>query len=549
MRVLGIELTATRVRAVEIERSLGRYDIQDYHESPVEPPETPAQVASRLILSLPKKPDKIAVALPQKLVTARNASFPTKKKDMIQNAVGFELEDELPFDLDHAIHDHSIISQVKSISNVHIEVTLKKHLEEFIQSLKAAELDPEIITTEAWAFRTFFQRSTSKAAQEFPVLLAHIGATHSHLYIHQKGGPVLSRELKWGYDNLTQAISVQFSISMADAEKVRNDSSAILSEEQKAGATPEQLALSDALLGSLRKLAVEIRQFNLSCKTLVQDGFQEAYLSGGPVLLSGFREALERELGIPVKNARGLSALSPSGISFSDSTDAYFLLPGALALVAAGIEKAPPINFRKEEFKKQLASGPSFQISSIRGPLAAVSTVFACFLLSMILQASIYGSRVKEINSQIDRNLKTLLPRASNKASLISRPAALKKEIENKLKFQRELASLYGKNPHAPLQFLKSLSQRVDKGITLDMIQFTVGSAPDKEYQPAAKTTASLTFLVMNPQMAERLEKALKDLMPDLQKGKTEEAPALDGTGTRMKVTFTGTPKEDSYGT
>jgi hypothetical protein len=167
----------------------------------------------------------------------------------------------------------------------------------------------------------------------------------------------------------------------------------------------------------------------------------------------------------------------------------------------------------------------------------------------MVLQASIYGGRVKEINAQIDRNLKTLLPKASNKASLLSRPAALKKEIENKLKFQRELAQLYGKNPHAPLQFLKSVSQRVDKGITVDMIQFNVGSAADKEYQPSAKTSATLTFLVMNPQVAERLEKALKDLMPDLQKGKVEEAPALDGTGTRMKVTFTGTPKEDSYGT
>lgn len=266
-------------------------------------------------------------------------------------------------------------------------------------------------------------------------------------------------------------------------------------------------------------------------------------------MIAGFREALEQQLGMPVKNTRALSSISPSGVAFSESTDAYFLLPGALALVAAGLEKTHAINFRKNEYKKQAPSTQSFQISSVRGPLAAVSTVFSCFLLSMVLQASIYGSRLKEMDSQIDRSLRTLLPKAPNKASLISRPAALKKEIENKLKLHRELASLYGKNPHAPLQFLKSLSQRVDKGITVDMIQFSVGSSADKEYQPAAKTAATMTFLVMNPQMVDRLEKSLKDLMPDLQKGKLEEAPALDGTGARIKVTFTGTPKEDSYGT
>ena len=79
------------------------------------------------------------------------------------------------------------------------------------------------------------------------------------------------------------------------------------------------------------------------------------------------------------------------------------------------------------------------------------------------------------------------------------------------------------------------------------MTQFQVGAAPSSPYAPTAESNASLTFLVANPQMAERLSSILGGKLSGMQRGKMEESTSSDGTK-RWKVTYTGKPTEDSYG-
>src|SRR5688572_223891 len=132
MRVLGLDLGSTSVKAVEIDTSFGRYEIHDYHEEKITQGSNAFEAAGRLVRGLPKAPDRIVVGLPSGRVTFRNLHVPTKDRKDIQAAVAFELEDDLPFELDESVFDHSILSQGPEGTHLHIAATLRKYVAELL---------------------------------------------------------------------------------------------------------------------------------------------------------------------------------------------------------------------------------------------------------------------------------------------------------------------------------------------------------------------------------------------------------------------------------
>jgi hypothetical protein len=229
-------------------------------------------------------------------------------------------------------------------------------------------------------------------------------------------------------------------------------------------------------------------------------------------------------------------------------SDARYASAAGAGFLLAANDKTIPINLRKGDFKKIFSGGSGFEIQSLRAPIAAASTVFVCFLLSMGMQSHIYRNQLKKLDQQLDQNLRTFFPRLANKQSLISNPSRLKREVENKLKSQRDLAALFTSNPHQPLRALKAFSQRIDKGTTVDLIQFTVGSGADRSFDPSARERASLTFLVNDEATASLLKTRLKDFFAaEFTESKSEPAQALDGSSTKVKFSVSGILKEESY--
>src|SRR4051812_42415285 len=154
MRILGIDLGSTSVKAVEVESSFGRYEIREYYEQKVEqnPDGTGAQLAlARLVHGLPKQPDRFAAALKTGQTTFRNLKLPTRDRKAIQSAIGFELDDELPFAIEDAVYDYVNLSQDKTGSNVHVAVALRKTALESLALWESAGVDVDMLTTEASA--------------------------------------------------------------------------------------------------------------------------------------------------------------------------------------------------------------------------------------------------------------------------------------------------------------------------------------------------------------------------------------------------------------
>jgi len=555
MRILGIDLGKTSVKAVELDTAFGRYELHEYHERKLDNGVDPIEAVRDLIHSLPKAADRIVVAIRSGQTTFRNLQLPTRDKKAIQASVAFELDDELPFPIEDAVYDYQILSQASSLSNVHVASTLGRYVSGVVETWIGTGVDPDVITTEAWAYRSLLSRivdlPAAAAGQESPrpTLLLQLGHDRSTLYVHHKGVPIIAREIKWGGADLTLAICQKYSIPIEQAESAKLDHGFVLPESQRSQATSEQVEFSNTLLGPLATLFREIRQADLTCKSLIQENIGRIYLCGGTSLLPGLSKRLAEELRLPVQSLQALSSLSHAGVRYSEETDARFALATALAMTQVG-GRGSGLNLRRGEFAKQGARS-DVGWKQLKGPMLAIGSIATCVLLSFVVQTSIYNSRLKDTNSQLEKSIKTFfggLPPSALR-NYMNSTSTLKKQINGELTKHRELSKLMTPNPKSPLEFLRELSATTPRDVVIDVTQFQIGAAAaNGPYKPEEDSQASLTVLVSNPQMAEKFAGLLSGKIAGMQRSKMEEVPGADGGPKRWKITFSGKPNEEAYG-
>ncbi|MGZ3699938.1 MAG: hypothetical protein ACXVCH_17735, partial [Bdellovibrionota bacterium] len=207
------------------------------------------------------------------------------------------------------------------------------------------------------------------------------------------------------------------------------------------------------------------------------------------------------------------------------------------------------VNFRKDDFAKSSRSR-EMNLATLRRPLMAFGAVMASLFISLIVESSVYKSRLAETNVALEKAVRGFFGQLSGSAvkTYMSNTSTLKASIKKELDKERDLAKLLGPNPHSPVDFLKELSASVPKDVVVDMIQYQVGSSASAPFSATDDSTASLTFLVTNPQMAEKLAGAVGGKLSGVQRGKMEEVPGVEGTPPKWKITFTGKPTGDSYG-
>lgn len=550
MRILGIDQGHSSIKAIEIDSAFGRFDIHDYHERVIQPGESAQSALKELIESLPKAPERIIVSMPCSQSTFRNLQLPTRDKKAIQAAVGYELEDELPFSTEDSTYEYSILNQSKQGSFVHVAASLKTTVQNNLGSWKSDGVDPDVLTTETWAYRILLNRILPLESQESPVLLVQIGHERTLIYLQWKGSPVLIREVAWGGKDLTLAISQKFNLSEDQAEAIKLDQGYIGSPESEIEPSPQQSEYSICLEDELEALFPDLRKVELSCKNVTKHRIGAIYLSGGSALLPGLAGWFYERLMIPTQLLLPLSAMTtPSGVTYSEQTEAKFSLAAGLAMGLVGSDRAVCINFRKGELAKVVQSR-KLNLEAIKKPLIGVGIVSFCLFLSLVVQSQVYQSRLTTTNTQLEKSIRAFFGQLSSSSlrTYMSNTNNLKTSVKKELNKQRELNKLLGANPHSPLDFLNSLSLTIPKDVVVDMTQFQVGTPPGESFVSGDQTNSgSFTFIISNPQTAEKLATLLSGRISHIQRGQTEEVTSEDASK-KWKVSFSGTPTEDSYG-
>lgn len=389
--------------------------------------------------------------------------------------------------------------------------------------------------------------------QKDPVFLVQIGREKTTFYLHWQNAPVLVRQIHWGGEDLTSAISQKQGISRDEAESLKIDrgfvNDAAHHAQDNSNLPPEQIELSRCLEGALQPFIFEMRQILLASKSLTHLDITQIYLTGGSSLLPGLGPWIQNYLKIEAQPLHALSLITSSGVTYSNQTEAHFLLATALTLTWVGSERSSCINLRKGDFEKEVRS-KEMNFSAIRKPMITASLITICLFVSLMFQSKFYQAKLALTDALLERSVSTFFGSLSSSAlkTYMSNTSTLRTSITKELTKQRELSQLYGPNPHSPLNFLNRLSVSIPKDIVVDLVQFQSGTPPGDPFSASdKKNSAQLVFKFAQPQLADKLTDLVNHRLSDLEKSELEEAsPGTDGLK-KWKITYKGTPLEDSH--
>jgi len=464
---------------------------------------------------------RFVVALPQTDVSVRLKIFPFQERLKILKSLAFELEDDIPLDVDETVFEAKICELFSGGALVLTLATPNEAVGGLLQKLEELGLDPDIVSAEAIALGNCFEvwqqpppqnadpigpsllsegekSRVDNAARDARVIV-NIGHTHTLLLVYVEEILVAARSIPWGGVEVADAIVQTFSVPFVEAIRVLQTKSFILMNS--AGASRDQIAMSTCVSKSVDSLARSLRLTLLEIKTEHALNIAAIELLGGASQIQNLGPYLTQHLEAPVNMARYADRIR--NFSADQSSHQEWTAAVAIGLALEGVRKPrnPAVNFRKGPFARQ---NQSMQILLERWRPAFVTTcvAFVMFFVFAFAREMIATSNLEQVDSVISNQAKV--------AGLKGRTAASVQEFVRGVNKQMDARKTLSKLDqfNSPLDVINEISKRVPMGTQVGGAGFAV------EIQNLVIDNDLLTIegRVANQAQADALRKALEEV-------------------------------------
>lgn len=234
-RYLGIDISATAVKLVELSRAGGRFQVEAYGTEPLPEgtmdnrnPSDPAAVGAairKIVKDCRTSLREAVVAVPSTSVITRTITMPIELGDAeIESTLQLEASQYIPFALEEVYLDFEVVGRSAlepTQQDVLLVATRREYVDLRNESLREAGLRAAIVDVETYALENSFHLLASTLPQygaDARFALIDVGAGHTTLYVLQEGRTIYTREHAFGGDMLTNAIADAYGITRADAE-------------------------------------------------------------------------------------------------------------------------------------------------------------------------------------------------------------------------------------------------------------------------------------------------------------------------------------------
>ncbi len=439
-----------------------------------------------------QRSDLIALAIPGDLVSNREITLPFTDLKKINQIAAFEVESELPFDLEEVSLDYMVLNRPKKSSpqnpdggdhsqETHLLVSAlpKKTLQGLLDTLQTLEIDPAWIGTSAlslFSYAKYFLGMKIDTTAE--TLVIHVTPKRTHL-CH-----ILGSHLNWirtipiGENAITEALSKTLQISWSEAEIIKSEIDLNMDDptDEKTIVTLE--TIEESISGLVTEIEKSIR-FLSPANEQESSGFTgtEAienievrrlfHLCGTGSLLNGFESHLssvlemepiriDLEKGSPANNISGIEDIEPEAIS------PFYALPFGLALQDSD---GPPINFRHGEFaygKETLARRNRF-----------VSISLILILLLGLMGGDLYLHHQKKeqqyqsIKNELRSAFLNIFPNTRNIVNEVEQTRAA-------INQQHQVGDFFGIKENSPLTILKEITLSIPDKVKIDVFNLVI---------------------------------------------------------------------------
>jgi len=291
--IVGLDIGSSSIKALEITQEKYDFIITAYGQIDIPGEQATRDAISDLFRSSGFHTKRVASSVSGKSVIFRFINMVKMSDEDLNNAIRFEADKYIPFDVDEVQIDIQKLMDVgagEDDAQEEVKVLLvaakKSIIEDQATMLTDLNLQPVSVGVDSFAIGNAYELndmvSPGLNESDHTTALIDIGSNKACINIMRNNVTYFAREVPMGGHDLTNAITRRFGLEPFEAEALKRDPQEQLLEVQ------------DAVSNVLDDLGNEI---NLSFDFFENqfDGeVQEVYLSGGSVLLPFLEESLEK---------------------------------------------------------------------------------------------------------------------------------------------------------------------------------------------------------------------------------------------------------------
>ncbi|MDF1590902.1 MAG: type IV pilus assembly protein PilM [Desulfobacterales bacterium] len=280
-------------------RSLKNFSMLDIppgviEEGTIREPDIAAQKIHELFKTAGIKEQNVAISIGGFSIIVKNITVQTMTEAELQETIQLEAEQYIPFDISDVNLDFQIIGENENNPNqmnVILVAAKKEMVEDYLNVVQLAGLNPLILDVDAFALQNIFELNYE--GEEESIALIDIGASKTSLNILKGSFSVFMRDVSLGCSQINQKIMSLANCSAEDAEDIKfNEKTDKISKDD----------LSEITSAVVSDWCAEIRRaLDFFYSTYPDEQIKRVILSGGGANIKEFQELLAVETSTEVE--------------------------------------------------------------------------------------------------------------------------------------------------------------------------------------------------------------------------------------------------------
>ena len=316
--LVGLDISSTAVKLLQLTESGGRYRVEHYAVEPL----PPNAVVEKNIVEVEAVGEAIKRAVARSGTKARHAaaavsgsSVITKiipiqgdlDQDSLEDQVQLEASNYIPYPIDEVSIDFEVLGPVPSNPEM-IQVLLAASRTENVElrqsALELGGLTAKVIDVEAFAMENAFKLVSDQLSvpKDAIVALVDIGATMTTLNVLRGQRSIYTREQVFGGKQLTDEVMRRYGLSYEEAGLAKRQ-----------GGLPEsyEVEVLEPFKEAMVQQISRLLQFFFAGSEYSR--VDQVVLAGGCASIPGIADMVEEHLGVPCIVANPLADMSLSG--------------------------------------------------------------------------------------------------------------------------------------------------------------------------------------------------------------------------------------------
>ena len=308
--MLGLDISSTSVKLLELSRSGGKYRVESYGVEPlpenavveknISDVEGVGEAIQRLIERAKTKVKLAAVAVAGSAVITRTIEMPANlSEDEMETNLRTEADQYIPYPLEEVALDFEVQGPSPRAED-QVEVLLAACRRENVEMRQAAlelgGLKAKVVDIEAHcmqrAFELVREQFTGEGGEDQIIAIIDIGATMTTLSVLTNSGTPYTREQLFGGKQLTEEIQRRYSLSVEEAGLAK-----------KQGGLPDDYETE--VLQPFKEAVVQqvTRSLQFFYSSSAFDDVDHIILAGGTSSIEGLADMVAAKLGTPTSIA------------------------------------------------------------------------------------------------------------------------------------------------------------------------------------------------------------------------------------------------------